>query len=68
MRYVPILISFTIPLLFYHYQNMERKLKSIINKLIVFIIRSEDEYIDSKEKKKKHFEDSFDLYEEIVED
>jgi len=68
MRYVPVLISLTIPLLFYHYQTVEEKLKSIINKLIVFIRKSEDEYIDSKEKKKKHFEDSFDLYEEIVED
>ncbi len=68
MRYVPVLVSFTIPILFYHYQTVERKLKSIISKLIVFIMKSEDEYIDSEEKKKKHFDDSFELYEEIVEE
>ena len=30
MRYIPILVSITLPLLFYHYQNIETKLKGII--------------------------------------
>ena len=65
IKYVPVFVSLTIPLLFYHYQAIEQNLKTIINKLIVFIAKSE-EYIDSKEKKKKHFEESFNLYEEIL--
>ena len=31
MRYVPILVSFTLPVLFYHYQNIEQKLTGIIH-------------------------------------
>ena len=31
MRYVPVLVSFTLPLLFYHYQNIEQKLTGIIH-------------------------------------
>ena len=65
IKYVPVLVSLTIPLLFYHYQTIEQNLKTIINKLIVFIAKSED-YIESKEKKKEHFEKSFNLYEEIL--
>lgn len=65
MRYVPIIVSLTIPILFYHYRTIEHNLKSVINKLIVFIGKS-DKYIDSDLKKKEHLEDSFKVYDEIT--
>ncbi len=65
IRYVPILISFTIPLLFYHYQTIEQNLKKAINNLIVFIAQS-DKYIETDEKKKQHLEDSFEVFDEIT--
>lgn len=65
MRYVPVFVSITLPLLFYHYQTIEHNLKSVINKLIVFIAKS-DKYIDSDLKKKEHLEDSFKIYDEIT--
>jgi len=52
-------------ILFKYYSSIELWYKSIISKLIVFIINS-DKYIDSKEKENKHFLDSMDVFEKIV--
>ena len=66
MLYVPVIISLTLPLLFYHYQTIEQKLKSIISNLIVFIIKS-DKYIENKDTKTKHLEDYLTEFEKILE-
>jgi hypothetical protein len=61
----PIFVTILSILLFRHYRSIELWYKSIVNKLIVFIINS-DKYIDSKEKENKHFLDSMDVFEKIV--
>lgn len=62
---LPLLIFFASYYLIRHFKTIEIKLKGIINKLIVFIVKS-DKYIEGKETKTTYFKAYMNKFEEIV--
>jgi len=51
--YIPILVSVTLPLLFYYYLNVEQKLKSYIRILFTYIYANTDDIKADKQEKHK---------------
>ncbi|MCF6349281.1 MAG: hypothetical protein L3J20_13470 [Flavobacteriaceae bacterium] len=62
---LPTLIFISSFYLMKYYKSIEAKLKSIINQLIVFIIKS-DKYIENKSTKTQHLKDYLTEFEKIV--
>ncbi|MCF6348038.1 MAG: SpoIIIAH-like family protein [Flavobacteriaceae bacterium] len=55
MRYIPILVSITLPLLFYHYHNIETRLKNIIRMFVHVIYRDIPDNDFIKPEKEKEY-------------
>jgi hypothetical protein len=53
LLYTPVVIALTIPLLFYHYQNIEQKLKSYIKLIFTYIYDNTDDIKTDKQVKHK---------------
>ena len=53
LLYIPLIIAFTIPLLFYHFQTIEQKLKSYIKLLFTYIYENRDDIKLDKQAKNK---------------
>ena len=53
LLYIPLIIAFTIPLLFYHFQTIEQKLKSYIKLLFTYIYENRDDIKLDKQAKHK---------------
>ena len=63
--YAPFLVTSICILLFYHYNSIETNLKNIINRLIIFIVKS-NEYIDKEDNKTQYFKDYMKEFKKIT--
>ena len=53
MRYVPIFIAITLPVLFYYYQSIEQQLKTYIQSIFTYIYENVDDIKEDKQAKHK---------------